>query len=141
MACRKLHAAGFILVVVTNQPDVGRGLLPWEIVEDMHARLRQDIPEISRIETCVAPGRGVPHPEDYRRKPAPGMLLDAARALGLDLPASWMVGDRWRDIDCGHRAGCRTILIDRGYIETLRTAPHYTVKSLTEASRLILAHA
>jgi D-glycero-D-manno-heptose 1,7-bisphosphate phosphatase len=67
------------------------------------------------------------------------MLLDAARALGLDLSRSWMVGDRWRDIDCGRRAGVRTVFIDFGYSESLHAAPDFTVRSFSEAAALILA--
>ena len=138
-ACVKLHAAGYLLVVATNQPDVGRGTQPRAEVEAMHARLRELIPEISRIEACYAPGQGVPHPEDRRRKPEPGMLLDAARDLEVDLAASWMIGDRWRDIDCGARAGCRTIFIDWGYREPLRARPDFIVRSLAEAAGIVLA--
>jgi D-glycero-D-manno-heptose 1,7-bisphosphate phosphatase len=66
------------------------------------------------------------------------MLLDAARALGLDLPRSWMVGDRWRDVDCGKRAGVRTVFIDFGYAEELREKPDFSVKSFAEAADVIL---
>ena len=66
------------------------------------------------------------------------MLLDAATALGLDLGNSWMVGDRWRDIDCGQRAGVRTVFIEFGYAEELRAPPDFTVKSLAEAAAVIL---
>jgi D-glycero-D-manno-heptose 1,7-bisphosphate phosphatase len=138
-ACRQLHAAGYLLVVATNQPDVGRGTQSLASVEAMHAHLQKLIPEIARIEACYAPGQGVPHPESRRRKPEPGMLTDAARAIGLDLAQSWMIGDRWRDIDCGARAGCRTIFIDWGYDEPLRTKPDFTVRSLAEAAGIILA--
>jgi D-glycero-D-manno-heptose 1,7-bisphosphate phosphatase len=68
------------------------------------------------------------------------MLLDAAAALGLDLSRSWMVGDRWRDVDCGKRAGVRTVFIDFGYAEELREAPDFKVKSFAEAAGIILAH-
>ncbi|MBA4135767.1 MAG: HAD family hydrolase [Opitutus sp.] len=139
-ACQRLHAAGFALVVATNQPDVGRGTTPAALVEAMHVRLRALIPEIERIEVCIAPGQGGAHPEDPRRKPAPGMLLDAATALGLDLSRSWMVGDRWRDIDCGHRAGVRTVFLDLGYDESLRARPHFTAPDLARATEIILAH-
>ncbi len=135
-ACRALKAAGFALVVATNQPDVGRGLQSQSIVEAMHARLRQLIPEIDRIEVCYDPGNGEP---SRRRKPEPGMLLDAASALGLDLARSWMVGDRWRDVDCGKRAGVRTILVDFGYAEELHEKPDFTAKTFAGASRIILA--
>jgi D-glycero-D-manno-heptose 1,7-bisphosphate phosphatase len=68
------------------------------------------------------------------------MLLRAARELSIDLRASWMVGDRWRDIDCGHAAGCRTILIDYGYAEALRQLPDFRAPSLREAAERILGY-
>jgi D-glycero-D-manno-heptose 1,7-bisphosphate phosphatase len=137
-ACAALRAAGYALVVATNQPDVGRGTQSLAMVEAMHAKLRGLIPEIERVEVCYSPGRGEV-PEDPRRKPAPGMLLDAARELGLDLARSWMIGDRWRDIDCGRNAGVRTVFIDFGYEEPLRARPDFTVKSFAEAAGIILA--
>lgn len=138
-ACAQLAAAGFALVVATNQPDVGRGTQPQSSVEAMHARLQELIPQLERIEVCYAAGLDKTAPPDRRRKPEPGMLLDAARDLGLDLTRSWMVGDRWRDIDCGKRAGLRTVFIDFGYAEELRAQPDFTVRSFTEATRVILA--
>jgi len=135
--CRALHAAGYVLVVATNQPDVGRGAQPQNVVEAMHARLGQLVPEITRIEVCYDSGRnGV---ISSRRKPAPGMLIDAALALGLDLAQSWMIGDRWRDIDAGAAAGCRTIFIDWGYDEALKQRPDFTVRTFAEAAGIILA--
>ena len=70
-----------------------------------------------------------------------GNGFDAAEALGLDLKRSWMVGDRWRDIDCGRRAGVQTVFIDFGYAEELRAAPDFTVKSLSAAADVILGGA
>lgn len=137
-ACARLSAAGFALVVATNQPDVGRGTQSHSVVEAMHARLRTWVPQIERVEVCYAAGRDHSAPPDPRRKPEPGMLLDASAALGLDLAGSWMVGDRWRDIDCGRRAGVRTVLIDFGYAEELRAPPDFTVKSFAEAAAVIL---
>jgi len=139
-ACAQLAAAGYTLVVATNQPDVGRGTQSQAIVEAMHARLRALVPSIARIEVCYAPGKAhAPHlPEDPRRKPAPGMLLDAARDLDLDLARSWMIGDRWRDIDCGKCAGVRTVFIDFGYAEELRSPPDFTVKNFADAAAMIL---
>jgi len=134
-ACRSLQAAGYRLVVVTNQPDVGRGTQSPAVVEAMHARLQQLVPEIERIEACYDPGRGQP---SRRRKPEPGMVLDAAQALGLDLARSWMVGDRWRDIDCGKRAGLRTVFIDLGHAESLRKPPDFIVKNFAAAVAVIL---
>src|SRR4051812_17325965 len=80
-SCRHLRAAGYVLVVATNQPDVGRGTQSQAAVEAIHAHLQTLIPEIARIEACYAPGQGVAHPENRRRKPEAGMLLDAALAL------------------------------------------------------------
>jgi len=140
-ACAQLAAAGFILVVATNQPDVGRGTQALAIVESMHARLLALVPSLARIAVCYAPGTAhAPHlPADPRRKPSPGMLLDAARDLRLDLSRSWMIGDRWRDIDCGQRAGVRTIFIDFGYDEPLRSPPTHTVRTFAAAAAIILA--
>lgn len=137
-ACAQLAAAGYVLVVATNQPDVGRGTQPQAVVEAMHAKLRQLVPAISHLEVSYAPGRAG-DPPDPRRKPEPGMLLEASLLLGLDLTRSWMVGDRWRDIDCGQRAGVRTVFIDFGYDELLRARPDFTVPSFTDAVRIILA--
>lgn len=137
-ACAKLAAAGYVLVVATNQPDVGRGTQSQAVVEAMHARLQQLVPQIARIEVCYAPGLDKNAPPDRRRKPEPGMLLDAAATLNVDLAQSWMIGDRWRDIDCGKRAGVRTVFIDFGYAEELRAAPDFIVKSFSEAAGVIL---
>ena len=132
--CAALKAAGFTLVVATNQPDVGRGDMSQHIVEVMHEKLLKEVPSIDRIEVSYDSGK-TPAP---RRKPEPGMLLDAAKALSLDLNKSWMVGDRWRDIDCGKRANVRTIFIDFGYDETLQSKPDFTVHSFAEAVETIL---
>jgi D-glycero-D-manno-heptose 1,7-bisphosphate phosphatase len=134
-ACARLKAAGFLLVVATNQPDVGRGTIRQEIIEAIHAHLRRELP-LDRIEVCYHPGRG--ESECDCRKPRPGMLRRAARELNIDLASSFMVGDRWRDIDCGHAAGCTTMLIDYDYDEALRQPPDHRVKSLFEAADIIL---
>ena len=133
-ACARLRAAGYLIVVATNQPDVGRGTLAREIVEAMHEKMASLI-ALDRVEVCYDPGQGIP---SEFRKPAPGMLLRAAAEMGIDLATSWMVGDRWRDIDCGVRAGCRTIFIDWGYDEQLRAQPDFRVSSLPEAVSAIL---
>jgi len=134
-ACAKLKQAGFLLIVATNQPDVGRGTLAQSVVEAIHAHMCQALP-IDRVEVCYHAGKGLSDCDC--RKPKPGMLLHAARELGIDLAQSWMVGDRWRDIDCGHAAGCRTVFIDYSYDETLRQLPDFRVKNLTEAAQVIL---
>ncbi len=134
--CKRLKDAGFLLVVATNQPDVGRGTQSQEQVEAIHASMQAALPEISRIEVCYDPGGSAG--STPRRKPAPGMLLDATEALGISLAHSYMIGDRWRDVDCGQVAGCRTVFIDRGYREALRQRPDWTVGSFAEAVEVIL---
>ncbi len=134
--CARLKEAGFVLVVATNQPDVGRGTQSREQVEAIHATMKAALPEIERVEVCYDPGGAAG--STPRRKPGPGMLLDAADAMGISLSQSFMIGDRWRDVDCGHAAGCRTVFIDRGYQEALRQAPDWTVNSFAEAVEIIL---
>lgn len=134
-ACRKLKQAGYILVVTTNQPDVGRGTLKQQIVDAIHEHMCRVLP-IDRVEVCFHPGKGASDCDC--RKPKPGMLLTAARALNIDLAQSWMVGDRWRDIDCGYAAGVRTVFIDYGYDEPLKQQPDFRAKNLLQAADIIL---
>ncbi len=133
-SCRRLKDAGYVLIVVTNQPDVGRGTQKKEVVEAMHRALCEALP-IDHIEVCYDPGQG--QPSEFR-KPAPGMILRAAKRFAIDLGRSFMIGDRWRDIDCGHAAGCKTVFIDYGYREALRQAPDWRVSSLAESTTMIL---
>jgi D-glycero-D-manno-heptose 1,7-bisphosphate phosphatase len=134
-ACVQLKQAGLWLVVATNQPDVGRGTLSREIVESIHAHLCRVLP-IDRVEVSYDSGQEQP-PSEFR-KPRPGLLRRAAQELRLDLARSFMVGDRWRDIDCGHAAGCTTFLVDYGYEEALRCPPDFRVKDLAEAADQIV---
>jgi len=110
-AVRKLHDTGFLLIGATNQPDVSRGTQRREVVEAMNSRLLAEMP-ITAILVCYEDGDDCP-----RRKPNPGLLLEAAQTYSIDLAASFMVGDRWRDIEAGRRAGCQTVFIDLGYAE------------------------
>lgn len=134
-ACTALHDAGFVLVVATNQPDVGRGDQAQETVEAMHRLMREQLP-IDQVEVCYDPGG---KQFSAFRKPEPGMLLKAAKELDIDLAQSFMVGDRWRDIDCGYAAGCKTIFIDYGYDEALKQQPDYRAADLLGAAKLILS--
>ena len=131
---QQLRSFGLAIVVVTNQPDVGHGLVARETVEAMHAILRETIvPDL--IQVCY-------HRQDEGcscRKPKPGMLLLAAAELGIDLSRSFMVGDRWSDIDAGVAAGCWTIFLDRGYGEKKPPAAWAIVGSLGEAIERIAA--
>ena len=135
-ACERFRRAGYLLVVATNQPDVGRGLVPREAVEAMHEQMNTLLP-LDRIETCYHPGQGQSNCDC--RKPKPGMLLRAARELGIDLKNSWMVGDRWRDVDCGHAAGCRTVFIESHYAEPLKQKPDFVAQDLPSAAEIILS--
>jgi D-glycero-D-manno-heptose 1,7-bisphosphate phosphatase len=135
--CQQLKEAGFLLIVVTNQPDVGRGTQSRESVEAIHTGLRENLPAIDGIEVCFHAGRSHGEPCDCR-KPKPGMLLRAAATHGIDLKRSFLIGDRWRDIDCAHAAGCRAVFIDRGYREQLREKPEFTVTTFREAAAIIL---
>lgn len=133
-ALARLKSAGFRLVVVTNQPDVARGVLSRESVERIHSVMSSALP-IDEFRVCW-------HDDNDRcgcRKPKPGMLLDAAREADLDLRSSYMVGDRWRDMEAGESAGCITVFVDAGYQE--RRPPGFSarVRSLAEGADWILA--
>jgi D-glycero-D-manno-heptose 1,7-bisphosphate phosphatase len=135
-ALDELARAGRVLLVVTNQPDVARGVQTRAAVDAIHARLRAQLP-IDAIYCCD-------HDDRDRcacRKPAPGLLLDAARDWGIDLAASVMVGDRWRDIAAGAAAGCRTVFVDHKYSERQPEAFDLKVTSLAGAVPWILAGA
>jgi D-glycero-D-manno-heptose 1,7-bisphosphate phosphatase len=138
--CARLKADGFLLVIITNQPDVGRGTQTREAVEAMHSRLRSAVPSIDRIEICYHAGEHYGEPCDCR-KPRPGMIVRAAAELNIDLHASYVIGDRWRDIDCAHAAGCRAVFIDHGYREPLREAPDFTVANFNDAVDAVLGDA
>lgn len=137
--CADLSAAGFTLIVATNQPDVGRKTQTQEVVEEMHALLLKAVPQITHIEVCYHAGEKHPWDEHcHCRKPKPGMLQAAAEKLNIDLTASFMIGDRWRDIDCGHAANCQTIFIDRNYHEELKRQPSFRVRDFRQAVQIIL---
>lgn len=138
--CARLKAANFLLIVITNQPDVGRGIQSREAVEVMHVKLQSALPSVDRIEVCYHGGERYGQPCDCR-KPRPGLILRAASELNINLKESYVVGDRWRDIDCAHAAGCRAIFIQRGYNEILREAPDLTVVSFNEAVNAVLRDA
>ena len=134
-ALTRLKREGYWLLVVTNQPDVARGTTSRDAVEAIHATLGAALP-LDGFYTCWHDDRDA----CTCRKPLPGLLLQAAGERGIDLAASVLVGDRWRDIDAGAAAGCRTILIDRGYRERNSSqAPDARVASLEDAVQQILA--
>lgn len=133
-ACAALRDAGFLLVAVTNQPEVARGTLSREALDEMHARLAELLP-LDEIRVC-------PHDDADNcacRKPKPGMLIDAARDHGIALGRSFIVGDRWRDVGAGRSAGCTCVFLDRKYSESMSVAPDVAVRDLGAAVAWILA--
>jgi len=134
-AVTSLRTAGFLLIVVTNQPDVATGEVSASVLDAMHRKLRALL-KLDDIKICChldADGCSC-------RKPRPGMLLEAAREWAIDLDRSFMVGDRWRDVSAGKAAGCRTMFVDYGYAERQVYAPDFVVTSLAEAVRIILGN-
>jgi len=111
-ALRRLEAAGWLRVVVTNQSGIASGKISLAQYQAVEAELSQQLDhQLDAVYFCPDPSSAPTH----RRKPATGMLEEAARDLNIDLAASWMIGDRDLDIDCGRAAGCRTILVQTGY--------------------------
>jgi D-glycero-D-manno-heptose 1,7-bisphosphate phosphatase len=132
-AVRRLRDASFAIVIVTNQPDVARGRQQRTVVEAMN-KVVQEALVLDAIVVCYHDNSDA----SACRKPAPGMLLTAAEELKIDLATSFMVGDRWRDIEAGRRAGCRTVFLDRGYDETQPEQPDVIVSDLPDAVAWIL---
>jgi D-glycero-D-manno-heptose 1,7-bisphosphate phosphatase len=133
-ACAALRRAGFLLIAVTNQPDVRRGTQRRETVDAINDEVRRCL-ALDDVRTCF-------HDDADRcgcRKPEPGLLVDAARDWGIALASSVMVGDRWRDVESGRRAGCWTVFIDHGYDERRPDAPDLVTASLPEAVPWIVA--
>jgi D-glycero-D-manno-heptose 1,7-bisphosphate phosphatase len=131
---RTLKEAGYLLIGITNQPDVARGKQKRDVVESMHKALLSLLP-LDDIFTCY-------HDDADKcscRKPNPGLILEAASRYQIDPASSFMVGDRWRDIEAGHRAGCSTILIDYHYQERESAfPPEHRVSNFNEAVKIIL---
>ncbi len=130
---RRLHALGLTLIVVTNQPDVANGKQDRAVVEAMNEHLRGLMP-IDDVLVCY-------HRDSDNcacRKPKPGMLTEAAARHGIDLGGSYMVGDRYRDVEAGQAAGCRTVWIDCHYAEPAPQRPaDARVATLGEATEWI----
>lgn len=131
-ALQSLRAAGYLNVVVTNQPDVATGKAKRADIDAIHAELKK-LP-IDAVKVCF-------HGDAEQcpcRKPRAGLLLEAAEELGIDLAASFLVGDRWRDVGAAHAAGCTALFVDYRYEERRPDPPYMEVKSLPEAAALII---
>jgi len=139
-AVATLRCAGLLAIVVTNQPEIRRGRLSAADLSRMHVRLEMET-MVSAIYVC-------PHDDCDNcvcRKPRPGMLQAAARDRGIDLAASFVVGDSWKDIEAGHAVGCATILLRdlkceqvESSAEAVRATPEACVASLSDAVEWIL---
>lgn len=127
-ACAELKRLGFLLILITNQPEIARGTITREFVEEVNRRVAARL-GLDGVRLCPhdnADGCGC-------RKPKPGLMTDAARELSINLLSSFVVGDRWCDVEAGRRAGCRTVFIDRGYDEAMTAAPDHRAPSLLAA--------
>ena len=132
-ALQLLKDAGYLLIVITNQPDVVRGKTKIETVEVINQSLKDSLP-IDDIFTCYHDDIG----DCNCRKPKPGNILKAADQYNINIPNSFMIGDRWRDVEAGIGAGCKTFFIDYSYQEKQPDSYDYKVKSLYEAAKIIL---
>lgn len=132
--CARLKAAGYSLVMVTNQPDIARGTVSGIVIDTINTHIVDEL-GLDLALTCA-------HDDADNcdcRKPKPGLLQRGAKTLGIDLDdSSFMVGDRWRDVDAGHNAGVTTVLIDRGYDERLRAQPDHVTTTFSAAVEWIL---
>lgn len=146
-ALRALQDAGFLLFVVSNQPGVALRRFPMSALRTVEARLAELLAPFGVLFTAYC---WCPHPPASARaaiactcrKPRPGLLLDAGATHGVDLERSWMIGDILDDIEAGNRAGCRTVLVDRGNETRWRTGrlrtPNAIVYQLADAAEIIL---
>lgn len=130
---QRLKDRGFVLIVVTNQPDVARGMTSQSTVESINEAIAHQIPALDRFFVCF-------HDNIDGcdcRKPQPGMLIKGAAEFDVDLKRSYMIGDRRSDIEAGTAAGTLTIFIDRSYRELEPTTYTYKVCSTSEALKII----
>jgi len=153
-AIKLLNHRGFKAVVVTNQSGVARGIFPEARLEELHAEMNRLLREagayLDAIYYCPHhPTEGLPPylRECNCRKPAPGLLLEAAAHLNIDLPSSYMIGDHLSDIECGQRVGAETILLLTGHgrdslskIESNLKPPAYIAADLYEAVQWVIEH-
>jgi len=129
----KLKANKFEIIVITNQPDIATEKITYTFVESVHNLLREEL-QLNHFYVC--PHVDTDHCEC--RKPKAGMIYNAAKDLGLDLYSSFLVGDRWKDIQAGQAAGLTSFFIDNKYAERMPDQPYFSVNSLFEAVNLIL---
>jgi D-glycero-D-manno-heptose 1,7-bisphosphate phosphatase len=131
-ACARLKRLGFLIIMVTNQPDVATGQTPQVFVDETNASLAETL-RLDGVEVCFHADVD----DCDCRKPKPGLLLRAARKFDINLKCSFMVGDRWRDVEAGKNAGCLTVLIDYSYTDEAPLSPDHVTLSLLAASEWI----
>lgn len=125
-----LKEAGFLLIVVTNQPDISRGLITWDALEAIHNLIRPELP-VDDIIVC-------PHDDADEcdcRKPKPGMIIESARKWDIDIESSFIIGDTWKDMEAGKSAGCTTILLDAPYNQDVKS--DHRINDIWEALKII----
>jgi D-glycero-D-manno-heptose 1,7-bisphosphate phosphatase len=135
-ACLDLRRAGFLLIVVTNQPDVARGTQRQPVVAAIHEKLRQKL-SLDEIMVCYHDSAD----NCSCRKPKPGLLMQAAAVWGINLKSSFMVGDRGSDMEAGYAAGCKTVLIRSAPLKSEKSGqrePDFQADSLAEAAKWIV---
>ena len=128
-----LKRKGFALVVITNQPDVARGISTQSSVDEINSFIKSSL-ELEHFYICS-------HDNDDHckcRKPAPGLIIRAAHELDIDISKSFFIGDRWLDIAASQAAGCEAFFIDYSYTEQQPQMPFIRVSSLFEAAQLIV---
>lgn len=129
-----LKASGYLVIVITNQPDLSTGKQTFESLDLIHQRLK-NLCLVDDIKIC-------PHTDAHGctcRKPSPGMLMESAKEWGIDLSKSFMVGDRWRDVAAGQAAGCKQVFfIDHGYQEKKPSPPFTLINSLHQCAQIIV---
>jgi D-glycero-D-manno-heptose 1,7-bisphosphate phosphatase len=136
-ALRRLKAAGFAIFVITNQAGIARGIITEDQYRAVHTEfLRQVDDEVIDATYYCADAPWVP---SARRKPAPGMVLEAAADYGIDLAESYFIGDKAIDIECGRRAGTHTIQVLTGYGAQQKCDPDSTCRTVVEAVETILS--
>ena len=138
-ALRRLKAAGFRLVLVTNQSGIGRGMMTVADFEAVQARLLELLGPGLIDATYMCPDG--PAGESIRRKPSPAMVLEAVRDLSLDVGRSWFIGDKAIDVECGRNAGARAILVRTGHgAEEDGAKAHFVAKDIASAAGFILSN-
>ncbi len=139
-ALRRLRDRGFLNIIITNQSGIARGRVTLAQYEAVHAELLRQIGDGLITATYFCPDH--PDAASERRKPAPGMLLEAARDHSIDLSRSWMIGDKAIDVECGQRAGTRAILVETGCgANEGGCSPDHRGKDIVAAAEFVLRNA